>query len=151
MRRAASRPAALLAFPVACLSVACGVAAQRAREADRAHTAGRAAVETVEVVSHPGLTDQAVIRVTGTLPDACTRIDDVERRRFGGTFEVTLRTRRPAGAICAQVVTPFERSIVLDFAGLSRGLYTADVHGVTATLHYTRDPFAPGVGPDDAW
>ena len=63
-------------------------------------------------------------------------------RRAGNRLLVTLATARPASAVCAQVLTPFEERVDLDVTGLAGGFYTVDVHGITTGVTLSD----PGVG-----
>jgi hypothetical protein len=107
-----------------------------AREADRAHAAGVAQVESVEVDVRSGPTPVAVARVAGFLPDACTELEPPWVRRNGAVFEVLLRTRRPFGADCKPEPVPFEERVrlrldpgpgswVVTVNGVSRGFAVA--------------------------
>ncbi len=75
----------------------------------------------------------------GEHPDSCTKVDKVTTRREGDTFFVTITTSRPADAICAQVMTPFEEVVALDVVGLKAGVYTVDVNGVRDTFELQTD------------
>ncbi len=108
-----------------------GCSGQSAREADRAYTAGRASVESLVVTPKPGRPSHVEVIARGYLPDSCTRIDSEQRERFGQRIQVTLTTRREAGAICAQVLQPFTRTILIPLADLPDGLYTVEVNGVS--------------------
>src|SRR5262245_36866840 len=107
-----------------------GACAASSREADRPYSRGLASVESLAVVSDP--TPQSHIRVIarGTLPDACTRLHGEERERRGHRVEVTLTTRREAGALCPEAPQTFTKPLVIPIAELFPGLYTLDVNGV---------------------
>ncbi|KAB3547395.1 MAG: hypothetical protein C5617_003910 [ANME-2 cluster archaeon] len=75
----------------------------------------------------------------GEHPDSCTKVDKVATRREGDTFFVTITTSRPADAMCAQVMTPFEEVVALDVVGLKAGVYTVDVNGVRDTFELQTD------------
>jgi len=75
----------------------------------------------------------------GEHPDSCTKVDKVVTRREGDTFFVTITTARPADAMCAQVMTPFEEVVALDVVGLKAGVYTVDVNGVRDTFELQTD------------
>ena len=75
----------------------------------------------------------------GEHPDSCTKVDKVATRREGDTFFVTITTSRPADAMCAQVMTPFEEVVALDVVGLKAGVYTVDVNGVRDTFELQMD------------
>lgn len=115
---------------VLCLGVVLGACAVSSREADRPYSSGLASVESLAVVSDP--TPQSHVRVVarGTLPDACTRLHGEEFDRHGHRVEVTLTTRREAGALCPEAPQPFTKTLVIPIAELFPGLYTLDVNGV---------------------
>jgi len=75
----------------------------------------------------------------GEHPDSCTKVDKVVTRREGDTFFVTITTSRPADAMCAQVMTPFEEIVALDVVELKAGVYTVDVNGVRGTFELQMD------------
>ncbi len=75
----------------------------------------------------------------GEHPDSCTKVDKVVTRHEGDTFFVTITTSRPADAMCAQVMTPFEEVVALDVVGLKAGVYTVDVNGVRGTFELQMD------------
>ena len=75
----------------------------------------------------------------GEHPDSCTKVDKVTTSREGDTFFVTITTSRPADAMCAQVMTPFEEVVALDVVGLKAGVYTVDVNGVRDTFELQMD------------
>ena len=47
------------------------------------------------------------VLVKGSFPDSCTELQDMEQRRSANIVEVTLRIRRPRGAVCAAVMRPY--------------------------------------------
>jgi hypothetical protein len=115
---------------------------------DRPYTGGLASVERVEVVRDPPGRRPVRLLASGTLPDACTRLDALRRTRQGQRIELRLTTRRESGEACAPVVRPFARPIVLMVDGLSSGLYVVSVNGVEAVVEVEEDPFDPFVLPD---
>ncbi len=125
----------LLVLALAVLFGAWGCIGYRQRVADTPYSGGRARVDQVDVVPPVPSANQLVLVATGRLPDACTRIDRVEIRRFGTSFEVTLHTRREAGALCAQVLTPFRQRVLLPLEGQDSGLFIVTVNGVRASFH----------------
>lgn len=126
-----TRTCALGRALLAGLLAACAV--DSAREADRAFTAGLARVERVELDLVSTRPPRLRIRVTGSLPDACTRIEPVEIRHLGARIEIALPTRRAFGAACPPAETPFVRSIPLSLSDEFR-LYAIDVNGVSGTV-----------------
>ena len=100
---------------------------------------GEAMVDSVEVLILESFPVQVKVNVKGSLADACTTVGDVTTTRDGNTFNVKITTTRPADAMCAQVITPFEENITLDVKGLQKGTYTVDVNGVTETFELAAD------------
>ncbi len=91
-----------------------------------------AAYESVTVrpgTADPDLAGIAVeVLVKGAFPDACTELHDAAQVRSGNLIEVTLRTRRPQGAICATVLRPYRFYILLD-GRFDPGPYTLTLNG----------------------
>lgn len=88
------------------------------------------------------------VSVSGDLPDSCTELGDILQSRDGkdGDFMVTLQTRRPLEAKCAEMVSPFDTSFVLEGTdGLPKGDYTVSVNGVSATFTFEVDNFISNV------
>jgi len=97
---------------------------------------GRAPIEAVEVQPMESVPTEVTVVVRGYLPDGCTKLGDVTQRfdAARATFYVTVSTTRPAGAMCIQVITPFERAVPLDVAGLPGGTYAVDVNGMVGAF-----------------
>ncbi|WP_052402892.1 protease inhibitor I42 family protein [Methanococcoides methylutens] len=100
-----------------------------------------AMVDDIEIFMMESFPLQVSVGATGYLPDGCTVIDEenIEVTRDGNTFNVALKTKRPADAMCTQALVPFEVNIPLDVYGLEAGVYTVDVNGVTDTFEFTMD------------
>ena len=79
---------------------------------------GEAMVESVEILLLESFPIQVHVVARGNLPDSCTKISEITKERDGDTFRVTITTSRPADALCAQVLVPFEEVIPLDVVGL---------------------------------
>ena len=120
----------LLLFGLPC--AAC--ANDPAREADRPYTAGLANVERLEVEVRNQGTAAAWAVASGHLPDACTDLESPDVRRNGSVFEVVLETRRPFGAMCAQMLVPFEKRIRLYVDAEISGAYIVTVNGVSQSF-----------------
>jgi hypothetical protein len=101
---------------------------------------------TAEVIALPAILDSVVVRpavaaappgaavpvevlVKGTLPDACTALDEATQARAGHLITVTLTMRQPRGALCAQVVRPFRFYLPLE-GTYAPGHYTLRLNGV---------------------
>ncbi|MDP3735140.1 MAG: hypothetical protein Q8R39_01790 [bacterium] len=100
---------------------------------------GRAYIESLELKVLESFPVQVHARVTGSLSDACTRVASVNQSRAGKTFMLDVRTMRPAGAFCAQVLTPFEETAVLDVFALPAGTYTVRAGEKSATFRLDVD------------
>ena len=84
-------------------------------------------------------TDEGVVlTVRGDLPDACTELGEVSQTvdTSGATITVTImiETNRSADVVCAQVLTGFETTVVLDTSELAPGTYTVNVNGVSTEV-----------------
>jgi len=88
-----------------------------------------AIVNDIEIMLLESFPVQVNVVARGEHPDSCTEVEKVTTRREGNIFLITITTSRPADAICAQVITPFEEVIALDAVGLKAGVYTVDVNG----------------------
>jgi hypothetical protein len=122
------------------LALACAGGA--AREADRPFSVELAAVDALAVLVYEGSTPAAVAVARGHHPDACTRIHEVELRRLGNTFDVTLTTRRDSRETCAPGRVPFEREVTLPLDPAAAGAYLVTVNGVTQAFHVLARPDA---------
>lgn len=110
---------------------------------------------TAEFFYYPAYASEVVIRsgvaergrrpvellIKGALPDACTELHDVRQEQRAHLIEVTFETRRPKGAVCAQVVRPFRFYYVLADP-LTPGDYTLKLNG---SVH----PFTVQALPDE--
>lgn len=84
------------------------------------------------------------LTVVGNFRDSCEEIGDVTQSRNGDRFEVRLTTTRPADAICAQALVPFDEMIVLmNTDDLPPGDYTVEVNNVTEEFTITPPPVFP--------
>ena len=72
--------------------------------------------------------------VTGTYPDACTRISDLEQVVSGNTITIALSTAKPEDLMCAQMLSPFGIDLFIATGGLLPGEYTVNVNGVTTAF-----------------
>jgi hypothetical protein len=84
------------------------------------------------------------VSVQGTLPDACTELGDVIQTKdeTSGDFIVTLETKRPLDAVCAEVLSDFDTSFTLEGTnGLVQGDYGVVVNGVRTTFTLEVDNF----------
>ena len=98
---------------------------------DSEHAEGTAAmVDGVAVEEQMG--HQYAV-VNGFYPDACTKISDVDQDVDGSTISINLQTSRPEDLMCAQMLTEYSVSILLEVGGLVPGEYTVTVNGAPST------------------
>ena len=65
--------------------------------------------------------------IDGFYPDPCTRISNVEQTVDGSRISISLSTDSPDDLMCAQMLTQYEISILLETGGLAPGEYTVVV------------------------
>ena len=104
-----------------------------------------AEVETVDVLLINTRPVGANAVITGTVPEACTKLDEIRQEYIvsTSTFVLTLTTRRPVEEPCLQVATPFEATVPLAVERLPDGIYTVVANGVTATFRLDSDIGVP--------
>ncbi len=109
---------------------------------------GEAAVSSVSIAFQESFPLGVQVEVEGDLPDSCTELGDViqTRNEKTGDFIVTLQTKKPLDAVCAQVLSAFDTSFVLEGTdGLPKGDYTVIVNGVKESFTFEVDNFISNV------
>jgi inhibitor of cysteine peptidase len=96
-------------------------------------TIGFALVDEIDILILESFPVQINVIASGNLPDPCTEIYQVNQKREGNTFFITIKTYRSLDP-CIQIIVPFEVKIPLNVYGLPAGTYTVDVNGVHATF-----------------
>lgn len=104
---------------------------------------GQVYVEQVEIVMLESFPVQVNAIVRGNLADACTTLSGADVNRQDNLFQITLQAARPADAICAAVLTPFEQTVPLDVVGLPAGTYMVDANGVQRAFTLSVDNVSP--------
>ena len=99
-----------------------------------------ASVDEIDILILESFPVQINVIASGNLPDPCTEISEVIKKREGDTFFITIKTYRYPG-FCIQVLAPFEEIIPLEVYGLPAGTYTVDVNGVKNTFDLEVDNF----------
>ncbi len=109
------------------------------------YISGTAVVEDVEILILESFPVQIHAIAKGYLPDGCTEIDEesIEIEKNGNTFDVSIKTTRPADMICTQAIVPFEQVIALDVYGLKKGNYIVNVNGIGASFELSTDNVIP--------
>lgn len=102
-------------------------------------TRGQATVDSIEIQKMESFPVQISVRARGDLPDGCTLIEQSTVSQVGSTFNVTIATVRPSGAMCTQALVPFEEVIPLDATDLLAGTYTVNVNGITGSFSLETD------------
>ncbi|KAF5435570.1 putative zincin peptidase [Candidatus Methanophagaceae archaeon] len=102
-------------------------------------TVNLANVNTIEIMLLESFPVQVNVGASGEHPDSYTKVDEITTRREGNTFVVTISAFRPADAMCAEVITPYEEVIALDAVGLKAGIYTVEVNGIRDTFELQTD------------
>ncbi len=126
----------MIRVPVLLGVVLLALASARAGDA----AGGRATVERIEIVMAQSFPVQVFAMLHGYLSDACTKISDVRARGpEGNRFHIEIATRRPPGALCAQVLTAFEHNLRLEVYGLPAGTYEVIAAGARASFTLNQD------------
>jgi len=81
---------------------------------------------------------QVHVVASGYLPNPCTQIYKIIKRREGNDFTVTIKTQTSPGP-CIQIIEPFEETIALDVYGLPAGTYTVNVNGIEDSFTFDVD------------
>ena len=100
-------------------------------------------IEQIDVMILESFPVQVHVRIYGLLGDSCTWLDHIDQRRQGTMFFIQVVTARPANALCADVVSPFEETVALDVYGLAAGTYHVDVNGVRESFTLAVDNILP--------
>lgn len=100
-------------------------------------------VDSIDILTLESFPVQMRAIVKGNLPDACTTISSASSQRDGNTFKIDIVTARPADAVCAQMLVPFEQTVTLDVVDLKAGSYTVTAGETTETFDLAVDNILP--------
>lgn len=115
---------------------------------DQAFVYGDAVVEDISLNLLETFPVQVQVTAEGSLSDGCTTLGDIEQSLIGDTFFSTIKTKRMADAVCAEVITPFTHSFLLDgTVGLPAGAYKVDINGVLGDFTFDVDNFLTDFDP----
>ena len=93
-----------------------------------------AIIDQVDIILKESYPVQVDLLIQGYLPDSCSVLDLLTQETVGDRIVVSVVTTRPADAICAQALVPFDITFALDLSGLTPGPYTIDVNGYEEVL-----------------
>jgi inhibitor of cysteine peptidase len=106
---------------------------------------GLAVVYEVQLMTLESFPLQIQATVRGNFPDACTQLGEVSQSfdQKNKMLRVRIPATRPADAVCAQMLSPFETTVPLEVYGLPAGTYTVDVNGVFVQFTLAQDNILP--------
>lgn len=109
------------------------------------YISGTAVVEDVEILILESFPVQVHAVAKGYLPDGCTEIDEknIDIIHDGNTFDINVKTTRPADMLCTEAIVPFEQVIVLDVHGLKKGNYIVNINAIEASFELSTDNVIP--------
>ncbi len=85
-------------------------------------------IQSVDVLVAESNPPQVTVNVSGIIPDSCTKAREPEVSHQGSTFTITIIGEKPSGVACAQVVSPYTKSISL--GAVQPGTYTVVVNNL---------------------
>ena len=102
-------------------------------------TRGIADVASAELVTLTTVPVQVALAISGTLPDACTAIAQIDQSRRGAAFTVTVETVRDETATCPDAPVPFSENVSLALGGLPAGEYTVQIQDINRSFTLAAD------------
>ncbi|HET9201172.1 MAG TPA: hypothetical protein VFO84_09410 [Dehalococcoidia bacterium] len=114
------------------------------------------AVDSVEVLQLESFPVQISVEATGTLPDGCTEVSNVDVAQDGSQFTVAIETERPTDVACTLQIREHTESVSL--GSPEPGDYTVTVNGVSeefivpgdASGDNAEEPCSPASSDPDA-
>ncbi len=112
-----------------------------------------AQIESVEVVILESFPVQVQVLIRGSLPNACTLLDQINQANNGASFDIAVSTVRQTDVMCAEQRQPFDQTAALDVVGLPAGTYTVNVSSAntvssTFALALDNKPVQPPPSPE---
>lgn len=101
----------------------------------------RRPLQITDVQVEAGEGGAVALRVTGIIPDACTRALPPRIARQGQQIEVTILGERPRDALCAQVTSEYAETIAL--GTLEPGEYAISVNGFRTSARVEANAGSP--------
>jgi inhibitor of cysteine peptidase len=68
-------------------------------------------IERIDAADVPGPPRRLDIQVRGIIPDSCSTAREPQVSRSGSQISVQILIDRPTGLLCAQIISPYERTI----------------------------------------
>jgi hypothetical protein len=120
----------LIIFIVLCMLVACNSAAERTGTAssDESQNAESGTPAMVDVVTVTQIDNHYYGIVNGFYPDTCTKVSSLVQSVEDTKISITLLTDKPAGLLCAAMLTPFTIEVLLTTGGLVAQEYSVVVN-----------------------
>lgn len=100
---------------------------------------GEVQVDRIALTMMESFPIQISVRVQGLLPDACSEVFAMPQTLEGNSLKLSLVSIREPDEVCAQVLTPFNKTFSLDVLDLPAETYTVDINGMTAPFTFTQD------------
>jgi len=106
-------------------------AALVAQEAEAAPLRRSAPVESLSAIVLDSIPAQLEVELGGSLADACTSIELVEKTSYPDDHRIRLGVEsvRQPDSMCAQALTPYRLKVLLDVSALSAGEYVVEANG----------------------
>lgn len=96
-------------------------------------------IQSLDLLMLESFPVQVQAHVTGFLPNGCASVGEIEQRREGDTFFVTVPVQFPADAICTMILKEEDVTIPLEVAGLKAGEYHVVVNGIADSFTLQSD------------
>ena len=93
-----------------------------------------APVDSLTVAVLDTVPAQVEVELAGSLADSCSRIELVEEtsQPEHNRVRLAVEAARPAGALCAQVITPYRLRIWIDVSAFPAGRHVVEANGIDA-------------------
>lgn len=116
-------------------------------EAGAAPSLREAQIDHVNIVMGMGSPRPVHVIISGSLPDSCAQLGEIQLRRVGTTgagFHIGVMTHSEAGEGCVADSPPFRLEFPLNIVNLPEGPYNVSVNGVTAGFDPRTTPAPSG-------
>jgi len=93
-----------------------------------------AQLDSVQAELTPEQPPRAKVTLHGLLHDGATRVHEVQQQRLADGFVLSVVTARPKNAVATLALIPFERTVLLDLDGMTKGPCKIVANGVATTI-----------------